>query len=49
MCNNHEKRDRMLVVLKVDSNFQISQRNKIYLLIEFSEIGLILSKKCTEL
>ena len=40
------KRDRILIS-KVDCDFQISHRNKqIYLLIQFSQIVLVLSKVC---
>ena len=42
-CKGHEKRDRILVP-KVEFNFQISKRNKkIYLPMQFSQIGLNLS------
>ena len=44
-CEGREKRDRLLVS-KVDFLFQISLRNKtVFLVIQFSPIGLILSKK----
>ena len=44
-CKRHKKRNRPLVSI-MEFNFQISQRNKkIYLLIQFSQIGFLLSKK----
>ena len=45
MCKSHENCDQLLVS-KVEFNYQNSQQNFFYLLIQFFQFGLISSKKC---
>ena len=48
-CEGHEKRGR-LVVLELEFKYRISQRNKkkTFFLIQFSQIGLIMSKSVNQ-